>query len=68
MFAPVVTALGECLATRYTAYGQNLWRATAKGFSEVVASGVMDVSIQTDLLWACTEIIQILRWTCIMVI
>ena len=42
MFAQVVTALGECLATRYTAYGQNLWRAAAKGFCEVVASGVTD--------------------------
>ena len=49
MFAQVVTALGECLATRYTAYGQNLWRAAAKGFCEVVASGVADDSIQHTL-------------------
>ena len=52
MFAPVVTALGECLATRYTAYGQNLWRAAAKGFSEVVASG------------GTVNLIQ--QWTCFM--
>ena len=68
MFAPVVTALGECLAIRYTAYGQNLWRVAAKGFSEVVASGVMDDFIQNDLLWTCTVYIHDLRGTCIVVI
>ena len=67
MFAQVVTALGECLATRYTAYGQNLWRAAAKGFCEVVASGVTDDSIQIHLLCTRTRIIHKLRWSGIMV-
>ena len=45
MFAAVVSSLGACMAVRYTAYAQNLWRVAANAFNSVVAAGLPAVNI-----------------------
>lgn len=44
MFCPIVTVLGKCMATRYTAYSENLWRAAATVFNSIVNSGLPAVN------------------------
>lgn len=45
MFCSLVTVLGKCMATRYTAYGEGLWRAAAAVFNSVVHSGLPAVNM-----------------------
>lgn len=44
MFCPTVTVLGKCMATRYTAYSENLWRAAAAVFNSIVNLGLPAVN------------------------
>lgn len=44
-FAAVVSSLAQCMAMRYTAYTQNLWRVAAAAFNAVVAAGLPAVNI-----------------------
>ena len=45
MFCPLITVLGKCMATRYTAYSEGLWRAAAAVFNSVVNSGLPAVNM-----------------------
>ncbi|KAK9810126.1 hypothetical protein WJX72_005196 [[Myrmecia] bisecta] len=45
MFPAIVSALGQCMATRYTAYADNLWRVSAAALSPVVNAGVPAINI-----------------------
>ncbi len=45
MFCPLVRILGKCMATRYTAYGEGLWRAAAAVFNSVVNCGLPAVNM-----------------------
>ena len=45
MFCPLVTVLGKCMATRYTAYSEGLWRAAAAVFNSVVSCGLPAVNM-----------------------
>lgn len=61
MFCPLVTILGKCMATRYTAYGEGLWRAAAAVFNSIVNCGLPAVNIAYNdqegqppkAAWAC---------------
>jgi hypothetical protein len=39
LFSEVVEALGQCMATRYTSYFDNLWRVAATAFTSIVGAG-----------------------------
>jgi hypothetical protein len=43
--AALVAGLGECMATRYTVFGQNLWRVAVSSFNAVVETGLPAVNI-----------------------
>lgn len=45
MFCPLVRILGKCMATRYTAYGEGLWRAAAAVFISIVNCGLPAVNM-----------------------
>ena len=45
MFCPLVTVLGKCMATRYTAYSEGLWRAAAAVFNSIVNCGLPAVNL-----------------------
>ena len=45
MFCPLVRILGKCMATRYTAYGEGLWRAAAAVFNSIVNCGLPAVNM-----------------------
>ena len=45
MFCPLVTVLGKCMATRYSAYSEGLWRAAAAVFNSVVNCGLPAVNM-----------------------
>lgn len=45
MFCPLITVLGKCMATRYTAYSEGLWRAAAAVFNSVVNCGLPAVNM-----------------------
>lgn len=45
MFCPIITVLGKCMATRYTAYREGLWRAAAAVFNSVVNCGLPAVNM-----------------------
>ena len=44
-FAAAVTSLGNCMATRRSLAGGNLWRAAAAAFNTVVAAGLPAVNM-----------------------
>ena len=44
-FPAVVDTLGQCMATRYTAFAQDLWRTAVLSFGTVVSSGLPAVNI-----------------------
>ncbi|KAK9868608.1 hypothetical protein WJX84_001848 [Apatococcus fuscideae] len=44
-FAAVISSLGQCMALRYTAYAQDLWRVAAGAFNAVIAAGLPAVNI-----------------------
>jgi len=43
--AALVLGLGECMATRYTVFGENLWRVAVAAFNAVVETGLPAVNI-----------------------
>ena len=45
MFCPLIRILGKCMATRYTAYGEGLWRAAATVFNSIVNCGLPAVNM-----------------------
>ena len=45
MFCPLIRILGKCMATRYTAYGEGLWRAAAAVFNSIVNCGLPAVNM-----------------------
>lgn len=69
MFCPIVNVLGKCMATRYTAYSENLWRAAASVFNSIINSGLpavnkayfnpQDATPPTSS-WACLA--EVLEW------
>ena len=44
-FAAAVTSLGDCMATRRSLAGGNLWRAAAAAFNTVAAAGLPAVNM-----------------------
>ena len=44
-FPAVVEVLGQCLATRYTAFAQDLWRTAVGAFNTIVSTGLPAVNI-----------------------
>lgn len=67
-FCPLITVLGKCMATRYTAYSENLWRAAAAVFNSIVNCGLPAVNISyTDqgqepprAAWQCLA--EVFEW------
>lgn len=45
MFPAVLSSLAACLATRYTAFQEGLWRAAAPAFTTVVSAGLPAINI-----------------------
>ena len=43
--AALVTGVGECMATRFTVFGENLWRVAVAAFNAIVAIGLPAVNI-----------------------
>ena len=43
--AALVTGVGECMATRFTVFGENLWRVAVVAFNAIVAIGLPAVNI-----------------------
>lgn len=69
MFCPILTVLGKCMATRYTAFGENLWRSAASVFNSVVNLGLPAVNKayynpqeQTPPTKAWAGLAEVLEW------
>ena len=43
--AVIADGLGRCMASRYTAYSQDLWRVAAAAFNTIVVAGLPAVNI-----------------------
>lgn len=43
--AMLVTGIGECMATRFTAFRENLWRVAVPVFNAIVSAGLPAVNI-----------------------